>query len=276
MLLMLLTTLALPASARELDVIYPSINERPAGDYGYRVLELALAKSGERYRLQRSSAKMNVRRAKAEIVAGRISVIDIGTSREHEESLRPVYFPIDRGLSGYRLFVIHRELADAFATVRDVTDLRRYKAGQGPGWADAQILEAAGITVITAPFESLFAMVDGRRFDFFPLGVEEVFDFLDRYRDRAPHSIIEPQLAIHYPFARLFFVRRDDTALHDALLTGLRRALADGSLQRLLDDTMFGRGWRQSRLAHRRIIRLDNPLLTDAFRAMPKAYFIQP
>lgn len=273
----LLAVWHVPVHAQALNVVYPQIEERPASDYGYQVLALALAKSGVPYRLQLSRLPMNLKRAQAEIQAGTVSVVDFGTSRDAEQNLRAVYFPIDRGLSGYRLFIIHRESASVFAKVRALGDLRSLTAGQGPGWPDAQILSAAGIPVVTAQFERLFAMVDARRFDFYPLGVEEVYGFLDRYRAVAPNSIVEPELAIHYPFARLFFVRSDNAALHDALLTGLKRAFADGSLQHLLDDNLqFSEGLRQSQLKHRRIIEIDNPLLSDAFRAIPKSYFLNP
>jgi len=265
------------ASATVLEVIYPTAEERPPEDYGYQVLELALSKSGQPYHLSLSKLKMNLERARSELKAGGVSVCDFGTGKAYEEAFLPVYFPIDRGLSGYRLFIINKSLAPAFAAIRNLSDLRGKVAGQGRGWADTQILNAAGIRVHTAEFEDLFRMVDAKRFDFYPLGVEEVYPLLARYQHLAPDSIVESTLVLHYPFARLFFVRRDNTELRDAILLGLKRALADGSLQKLLSQNdLFSGSLKRADLKHRVLIEIDNPTLSAAFRAMPAEYFLTP
>jgi len=260
-----------------LEVIYPQSEERPTADYGYQVLQLALRKSGQPYRLSLSKLKMNLERTRAELRAGNISVCDFGTGQTFEDMFLPVYFPIDRGLSGYRLFIINKAQAPDFAAIRNLDDLRRKVAGQGRGWSDVQILNYARIRVHIAEFDDLFRMVDAQRFDFYPLGVEEIYPLLARYQDLAPNSIVEQTLVLHYPFARLFFVRKDNTALRDALLLGLQRALADGSLQRLLNNNAaFSEALKRANLKHRTLIEIDNPTLSPTFRAMPQEYFLTP
>lgn len=277
LLAMFCLLLASQVSAAVLDVVYPQAEERPPEDYGYQVLQLALSKSGQPYRLSLSSYKMNLERTRSELKAGTVSVCDFGTGQAFEQMFLPVYFPIDRGLSGYRLFIINRALAPAFAQIHDLAGLRKKVAGQGRGWADTLILEAAGIHVRTAEFDDLFRMVDAQRFDFYPLGVEEVYPLWSRYRALAPNSIVEKTLVLHYPFARLFFVRKDNTALRDALLLGLQRALADGSLQRLLDgNARFSGALKRADLKHRTLIEIDNPNASPEFKAMPRAYFLTP
>ena len=278
--LAVLLALGLAASSQAaplLDVVYPRVEERSTEDYGYAVLELALAKSGVPYRLRLSPFAMTPERARLEMEAGRVSVLDFGTSADYEARFRAVYFPIDRGLSGYRLAIIHEASAPSFARIRTLADLRAMVAGQGPGWADATILTAAGIRVETAQFEQLFRMVNARRFDFYPLGVEEVYGHLEHHRALAPNAIVEPKLALHYPFARLFFVAKGNAELHDALSTGLKRAFADGSFQQLLENhPSVKRSLAQAALSRRVIIELDNPLLTPAFKQMPAEYFYRP
>ncbi|HJW12090.1 MAG TPA: hypothetical protein VJ598_09905 [Albitalea sp.] len=271
-------SLATPSlAAPVLDVVYPRVEERSTEDYGYAVLELALAKSGVPYKLRLSEGVMTPERARLEIEAGRVSVLDFGSSADYETRFRAVYFPIDRGLSGYRLAIIHRDSAADFARIRTLAGLRQKSAGQGPGWADATILADAGIRIETAQFEQLFRMVNARRFDFYPLGVEEVYGHLERHRALAPEAIVERSLALHYPFARLFFVARANTELADALGSGLKRAFADGSFQRLLENHVsVKRSLAQAALSKRVIIELDNPLLTPAFKQMPAAYFYRP
>ncbi len=264
-------------AAGELQVVYPQIEERPADSYGYKVLELALAKSGRPYHLSITKELMSQERARASLEDGRISVFDTGTSAQAEQRLRAVYFPIDRGISGYRLFIINRALEPDFAAIKHLDELRLKVAGQGPGWADIRILEHAGIKVQVAPFGALFAMVDNRRFDFYPLGMEEVYGMLARYRERAPHSVVEETLALHYPFARLFFVNKDNRELHDALLAGLQAAFADGSFQHLLEsDPAYKAARQRANIARRTVIEIENPDLTPQFRAIPAKYFAKP
>ncbi|WP_284616926.1 hypothetical protein [Aquabacterium humicola] len=269
--------LVLPVLAAEpLDVVYPQVEERPPGDYGYALLELALIKSGVPYRLRMSDAPMNQERARTELAGGRVSVIDFGAAPEFEQRFKAVYFPIDRGLSGYRLPIIHRAQAPQFARIRSLDDLRQRVAGQGPGWADARVLEAAGIRVVSAEFRQLFRMVDAQRFDFYPLGLEEAHGLLERHRSEAPNSIVEGTLALHYPFARLFFVNSADDRLHDALAAGLQKAFADGSFQSMLENNALVKAsLARAAMARRTIIDIDNPLQTPAFRAIPREYFIR-
>ncbi|SFV01492.1 substrate-binding periplasmic protein [Pseudoduganella namucuonensis] len=255
-----------------LNVVYPRIDERPPDDYGYKVLELALAKSGVPHALSMSKVKMNQERARLLLERGEISVLDAGVSADFEARYDPVYFPLDRGLSGYRLLLIHKERAPDFARIRTLGQLAEMTAGQGPGWADIKILSAAGIGVKTAEFASLFRMVNAKRIDFYPLGADEILPLLERYRAQAPDVVVEPHLALHYPFARLFFVRKGDQELRDAIHAGLRKAFADGSLQKLLDLDIRLR----DNLRERTIIQLDNPNLSNAFRQIPREYFHLP
>jgi len=258
----------------DLDVVYPDMQERPADSYGYKVLALALEKSGRKYHLSISKDLMNAQRARKSIDDGTVSVLDVGTSPEFETKFSAVYFPIDRGLSGYRLFIINKNLAPQFSTIKTLDQLKQMVAGQGPGWSDIKILEGAGIKVVMGEFVPLFKMVDRRRFDFYPLGIEEIYSLFDKYKEECPDSIIETTLVLHYPFARLFFVRKDNKELHDALMDGLEKAFADGSFQSLMDkDPAFHETQLRANIKSRTIIEIDNPNLTPQFKQIPAKYF---
>src|SRR5262249_1049947 len=209
--LMLAPMLFMTVSAyAELRVVYPNEEGAAGQNYGAQVLALALAKSGGPYTLTIHPAKVNQERARVMIEEGEISVYDFGTSADFEQRLLPVYFPIDRGLLGYRLFVIHRDNADAFARINSLEQLREKTARQGVNWSDTPNLAHAGITVHVAPWESLFKMTESKRFDFFPLGASEVYTLLHEYQSLAPNSIVEQHIVLIYPFGRLFFVRKDN------------------------------------------------------------------
>lgn len=261
----------------ELNVVYPAIEERASDGYGYKILDLALSKSGRPYQLSIAPLKMNQERTRASIESGSISIVDFGTSAEFEERFRAIYFPIDRGLSGYRLFIINRSAAAEFAAIRNLNELKQKVAGQGNGWSDIKILRNAGIRVESAEFGSLFKMLEMGRFDFFPLGVEEVYALLEQHKDSAPNSTVEESLALHYPFARLFFVKKDNKELHDAVMAGLENAFADGSFQSLVEsDPSFRAVRERAHLASRTLIEIDNPNLTVRFKEIPAKYFSKP
>jgi hypothetical protein len=259
-------------------VVYPDIVERGGTGYGYQVLALALKKSGRPFTLEISPVPMSMERAKVKLDSGEISVLDIGTSPEFERRWDAVPFPIDRGLSGYRLLLVPQSQAKAFGGVKDLGGLRRFTAGQGRGWADVAILRNAGIAVEeVAEFENLFKMVNGGRFDFFPLGVEEIKAFQDQFAADLGNTVIAPGLALHYPFGRLFFVRKGDRALAEALTEGLAKAFADGSFQKTFrDDPGVGSSLGFADLNHRTVVEIPNPNLSDWFRRIPSRYFWSP
>ena len=251
-----------------LQVKYPNVDGLEAHAYGYRVLNLALRKSGVNYELTLHPLNVNQERARLMIEKGEVSVGDFGTSAEFEQRLLPVYFPIDRGLNGYRLLIVHKENADEYAGVRSITQLWGKTAGQGVRWSDIQILERAGIKVTPASVDGLFRLLERKRIDFLPLGANEVHYMLDKYREEAPHAVVDGNLLITYPFGRLFFVQRGNERLRDAIHKGLEAAFADGSFQAL-----FGEYFNLTSLASRTVLRLENPGLTSSFHKIPHKYF---
>lgn len=266
------------AQSPTLTVVYPNLNGNGIDNLGYRVLDLALQKSGRSYALWLNPIPVNDERARAQLRRGEIHVADFGSGAELEKAFSAIYFPIDRGLLGHRLSLIHHTREKEFAKMHTLQDLRQYRAGQGLGWTNNAIMQAAGISVVTGPtLESLFPMLEARRFDFLPLGLNEVFGFSEQYGDFAPSVVVEPHTLLVYKFARLFYVRPDQTELHASILLGLRRAFADGSFQKLLHaDPSIRRALLRAKLSQRTSIALDNPLLTEAFQAMPEEYFFKP
>ena len=255
-----------------LQVKYPNLDGLEANAYGYKVLNLALRKSGVDFELSLHPLNVNQERARIMMDSGEVNVVDFGTSAEFEHRFLPVYFPIDRGLNGYRLLVVHKDNADEYERMRSLMQLRDKTAGQGVRWSDIAILERAGIKVATAPLDGLFRLLERKRIDFVPLGANEVHFLLDKYRDAAPHAVVDSNLLIIYPFGRLFFVQKGNERLREAILRGLEAAFEDGSFMALLSKYYFP-STDLSALAHRTILRLDNPSLTPEFRRMPPKYF---
>ncbi|MFO1251028.1 substrate-binding periplasmic protein [Inhella sp.] len=266
--------LPLRAQAEPLEVVYPRVDERGEQAYGYRLLDLALRRSGQPYQLRMGDETLGPQGLRRALGSGAVDVMDMGTGPELEDRYEPVFFPIDLGLSGWRCLLVRRDRAAEVAAVRSLAGLRRFRVGQGPGWADQRILEAAGLAVDTAPFKALFRMLQGGRFDVLPLGIEEAQEQLRRHQALAPDCEVLEQPLLHYRFARLYFVAPGRLALRDALQRGLESAFEDGSLRRLLAASPgFARWLQRTEPLRAQVLELPNAGLSARFRAMPERYF---
>jgi hypothetical protein len=229
-------------------------------DYARQLLELALSKSGTEYRVQLAPVAMNQERQAGELEADRtIDVAPIPASAEREARLLAVRIPVNRGVLGWRLGLIRKGDRASFAGVNTLADLKGVRLAQGQEWPDTTILRANGIDVITAPkYEGLFGMLVGKRFDYFPRSVAEIWDELDQH---AGTLEVEPRIALHYHYDAYYMVNRKNTRLAGHIEQGLEAAIADGSFDQLFDK-YFGERLRKARLDQRIVIELENPLLT--------------
>lgn len=218
-------------------VVYPRVLERPVNAYGYQVLELALQRSGLKYELRLGDDEVSARGAWMSIDAGQCSVIDNGSVAHLADQYDMVPVPIDFGLGGCRRMLGRREVLAQLRSMHRLNELQTFQFGQGKGWIDARILRNAGLEVEEGEFQALLRMLQGRRFDLLPLGADEAYSILEREHDKAPDVEIGTSVGLLYPFLRVFYVRRGDTELHDALVRGLKTAHADGSLLALLTRT---------------------------------------
>ncbi|KQV50451.1 hypothetical protein ASC95_13830 [Pelomonas sp. Root1217] len=263
------------AEAAPLRFVYPRVNDQGEEAFGFQGLRLALQKWGRPFELLLAPTSTNYRRSLYQLETGEIDVIDMGTSRAFEARFQPVHLPVDRGLSGWRLLLVRAGMVPAFRAVHDLAGLARLRAGQGQDWPDTQLLLAAGLGVVSgSDLPTLFRQLQAGRFDYLPLGLNEIHGLLTQWQALAPDVVVEPDLALVYPFARLLFVRRGDGERHAAITEGLTRAFEDGSF-----NTLFAArhaGLAQARLAERRVLQIDNPGLSEATRAIPARYFIRP
>lgn len=255
--------LAAPAAASAVEIVRvpkPEFEGDHRYDYALKLLQLALAKSGTEYRIQPAENAMNQERQVLELEAGRsIDVGPIPSSAEREARLLPVYIPINKGLLGWRLGLIRKGDKGLVAGIDTLDDLKRLRIAQGQEWPDTQILRANGIDVITAPkYEGLFKMLTGKRFDYFPRSMMEIWEEQALNADTLE---VEPRLALHYFYDAYFMVNRGNTRLARDIQGGLEKAIADGSFDRLFQQ-YFGEWLRKARLDARTVIELRNPLLT--------------
>ena len=277
----LLACACLPAAradtgAKPLRVRYPA--QESATDvrraYPIAVLRLALARSGRAHALEPARLSAPQTRTLALVEQGEIDVMWSVPTHARVARLRMVPLPIDRGLIGWRLLLVRRDRVAAWSAVRSTGALRTRMGVQGHDWPDLGILRGNGLQVAAgASYDSMFAMLARGHADYFPRAVSEVEGEIAA-RPATPLAVA-PGLALHYPSALVFFVRRDDAALADALARGLEAAQRDGSLERLF-RRMQGPTLERLRLDRRRVLELANPGLPDALPRAGTAWWYHP
>ncbi len=254
-----------PAHAAQRTLAYFPVG--PIYEYRWKVLELAL----EHVRRAESIAidlrpfdeKVTQNRAVSLLEAGKIDVIALGTNDERESRMLPIKIDISRGTVGYRVFLISASDQERIAGMDDEAFRKELTFGLNSQWADLPVMRANGYTVLTSTdYESLFGMLAAHRFDALPRGIGEAAVELDARRKDYPGLTIEKTRALFFPYPIYFWVNRQDAELAGRIERGLRAALADGSFRKLF-VTYHASMIEDLARSRRRVIRLDNPLLSQ-------------
>ena len=273
---------ALGAAAQEPTLVYYAQGNGVAAEAGlpFQVLKLGLSKSGKNYALKPSPiGRANAQRtADAMAADGPIDVEWIGASISDDKKLLPVLFPIDRGLLGYRVFLIDGARQNEFSQIKTLSDLQKMVALQGAGWTDVYVLRGAGLRVRTAPtYPDLFRMTVGGRADYFPRGALEAYGEKTKFANTAPGLEVENALMLHYPYSTIFYVKKTDRALRDNLYRGLVAAFNDGSFNSLfLSNPDTQQVLAIAHLDTRRVIEIDNPYLSADMKAVDQRFWYKP
>lgn len=192
-----------------------------------------------------------------------LDVVWSSTSDEKEQALLPVRIPMRQGLLGYRLLITHKDRSEIWKNVKTLDDFRKVSLVQGLGWGDIALYQHSDIKVIPLRYELAFKAIHLGNVDAFPRGIMEIYPEINRFRPDLPNLIVEPTLALYYPWPYYLFVNRNNIALHKRLTTGLRTLAESGELHDIL-VRFFGEDIKRANLTSRRIIRLENPFLPAA------------
>ena len=248
----------------------PESNADVRLNYYWELLQAALEETTPRWGPFQITVSPNVvSAARAELLLAGSSDITITvrtTSTDREKTLQAVMIPLDKGLTGYRLFMTKAPTQQRLSLVRTLQDLKQFSIGQGINWIDGDILRNAGFQVVTGPnYESLFAMLEANRFDLFSRGINEIGMEFNFASGQYPYLTIEKSLMLYYPLPRYFFFSRtkDGERLAHRVEEGLRLLLKNGKFDKRYQA--FKRSILVDlQLAGRRIFRLDNPYLSPA------------
>ena len=253
-------TAAVPHSPAPQAVTYPSAGaaDDERGSYYVSLLKLALSKADGSFAVMPSrEASLNSRVFIRMAAGDGIDVVWAPTTQRLERDFLPVRVALDKGILGWRLFLIRDADRAAFASVHSLAQLKALPAGLVGEWVDTEVLRANGLPVVDAMrYDSLFKMLALQRFRYLPRGMGEIEAEAHRH---APLGLaIEPHLALHYPMCTYFFVARGNTGLAAQIELGLRRAQRDGSFEKLFQQ-FNGAAIRAAQLDKRLVFELRNP-----------------
>jgi len=261
------------------EVRFPDVPSDPVyrerSRYFAALLELALANSGRPHKLTAHAVPpFPASRTVKQMADGRYNVAWAHTDPQRESELRPIRIPMYRGLGGWRLLFIREEDRELFSRISTVDQLREPIGGQGHDWPDTQILRANGFDIRTSVSrDSLFQLLNHKRIDFFPRGLNEVWD--EQGLPETKGLIVEKRLVLRYPTAFYLFVTRDNEELANILETGLERAIASGAFQRMFMQFM-GETIKKADLKRRTILEITNPTLSSKTPLERKELWFHP
>lgn len=223
-------------------------------DAAAELLEQALMRAGRQGPVARVQG-MNQLRSLQALRDGRLDVVMLPSVRAKDVALKPVAFPIRRGLLGVRLLLARPGDAERIARVATLSELRRdFILGYGQAWLDRREIEGLGFRVETAnSYRGLFDMLRAGRFDYVSRGVNEVAAELADPRLAGSGLVVVPDIALFYPLDDFFYVRAGAGGLHRDIERGLEALLADGSYDRWL-ETHYGEAMRAARINERSVL----------------------
>ncbi len=231
--------------------------------YETALIKLALNKTAEQYgdyNLEILTSALSSQRGLRMIREGKIHMFVSGDRINDRGYLRTIDIPIWDGLLGYRKLMVHKVNLPLFSQVNDIEELRQFRAGQGTNWTDILIYEANNIEVKTAiSFPSMYGMLYAGRFEFLPLGVNEIDANLAEARIDYPELDIVPKLLIRYPLNIYIQVGSQQKQLAKRLEKGLKIAEKDGSWAEL-KEKYLSPYLETDDLDGFRVIRLEYPV----------------
>ena len=234
-------------------------------EYPIKLLALALDQTGVSYQLIPSDNFLSKGKALDRLQDNReINIVWGMTNVQREKDLLPIRIPIFKGLIGWRLLLIRKDMAERFTYIQQFEHLVKLSPLQGRDWPDTKILQSNGFDVITERNQtSLMKMLGRAQGDFFPRSIIEVWEELARSKVANEIQIqIQPSLGIRYPAAIYFFVNKKSVPLANLIETGLEKAIENGAYEALFVES-YKTYIEKAQIENRTFYPLENAFLPE-------------
>ena len=182
------------------------------------------------------------------------------TSKELEQKLQAIYFPILKGLMGSRIFIINKGDQSKFTKDLPLEELKKIPLGQGNNWPDATILLANGFNVVKGYDSYLVKMLKKGRFEYFPRALHEPWSELANESE----LVVEENFMLKYPAPTFFFVNKKNKRLQQRLELGFKKLLNSGKFEHFFLNHPITTGIvTKANVNNRIVFELNNPLLSE-------------
>nr|WP_316638451.1 hypothetical protein [uncultured Roseateles sp.] len=189
---------------------------------------------------------------------GQVRLLYLPPSEERLAEFDAIKIDLHQGILGYRLLLIHKKDQELFAQVQGLDQLRNLVGGFGAQWTDFKLFERNGLPVVgVGKTDSLLAMLEAGRFQYFHRGLHEAWAELEQHPELG-QLMVEPRLALAYPLPVYFLFNKKDVALRQRFERGFQIIRNDGSFKALFLRE-FGPTLARAQLKRRLIIRVDYP-----------------
>lgn len=262
-------------SEEYLRITYPSFRDGSYIDNTYikNVLILAIAKSGRSAKINPSSRLFDsdISIIRSLINNEDITVMWAGSNMEMEEQARAIYFPIFKGILGYRLIVSNNNASKYVCNSKDIRDLTGFIFGLGYGWTGVNIFEDNGIPIIQADKISLYRFTSSQYVEGFSRSIFETNISEKELISNYPNLTVCKNLHLYYPHYLYFYVNKENEELYNAISFGLKKAFEDGSFDKLFFDAINGTHVEeQLNLKGKKVIELENNFMTEKTKNIPE------
>ncbi len=269
------------AAPQELRIPRPDTEHNVSYDYYAQLLRKILEKgaAGREVPVLKETLLMEQERRVYELLRGDTVDIDwLGTDDFKEKNLRVIPIPVERGLMGYRRFIVRKDMVAEFDRVKTLDDLKKFTACQSKHWPDYKILTAAGLKVTGGVgYENQFKQVAAHRCDYFPRGYHEIATELELYQEKYPTLTSYEHIILHYPFTVYFFVNKKNEVLAKWLENGLEKMIDEGDLvKHMREHPLTAHVFETKMSSDVRIIEIPNPLLLKGTDYKDSRYWFQP
>ncbi len=153
-----------------------------------------------------ASDDMEQKAAFGTLVKGEIDIFVGSPTVERENRAPMIYVPLDRGLLGFRLCLVHKSAAK-FKSIGNPAQFiqKKLTVGLGTYWPDKHIFEENGFEIVDSPVhQSLFTMLQNKRFDCFSRSIIEIDQELIDHKNKQVE--LDTELVFVYPNADFIFI----------------------------------------------------------------------
>ncbi|WP_440903056.1 hypothetical protein ACMZOO_09075 [Catenovulum sp. SX2] len=256
----------------------PEQNFDKREEYHLALLKAVLVETEQElgpFELTRTEVTMPRSRQAIELTKGNIiNVIASPPLKGQLSNSLRVPFPIRRGLSSYRIFLVMHNNVDLYKNANTLDAVKQFKTGQKQYWSTERILRHHGFNVVsTANYKGLFKMLALGRFDSLNRDIAEAYIELETFKKEIPQLSYDRHIALYTYLPYYFYVSPKQQNLAKRLEFGLLKLHKSGQLDTLLFN-YFGPYLHQAKLGNRRIFHIENINLANDMYSHDQAYLL--